>query len=61
MQKINTLCKKSCQITGVCMEIHRILRKGLLKIVYKDAISKCLLGLIVNFGEDSLKTKRGIL
>jgi len=25
------------------------------------AISKCLLGLIVNFGEDSLKTKRVIL
>ena len=25
------------------------------------AISKCLLGIIVNFGEDSLKTKRVIL
>jgi len=117
------LQKESYQIIGVCMEIHRILGKGLLEIVYKDAIefkhrkipyerekkyevqykevvlphyffadfvvfnqiilevkaqkgivedhfkwtinylaiSKCLLGLIVNFGEDSLKTKRVIL
>jgi GxxExxY protein len=119
------LQNESYQIIGICMEVHRILGKGLLEIVYKDAIeyefkqrkipyerekkyevqykevilphyffadfvifdqiilevkaqkgvvedhykwtinylaiSKCLLGLIVNFGEDSLKTKRVIL
>ena len=25
-------------IIGICMEVHRILRKGLLEIVYKDAL-----------------------
>ncbi|RPH32307.1 MAG: GxxExxY protein [Bacteroidales bacterium] len=119
------LQKESYQIIGICMEIHRILGKGLLEIVYKDAIeyefnlkkipyerekkyeveykglilphhffadfvvydkiilevkaqkgivdehyswvinylgiSKCPLGLIVNFGENSLNTKRLIL
>jgi GxxExxY protein len=113
------------EIIGICMEVHRILGKGFLEIVYKDALeyefkvrgipfereklykipykeiilrheyfadfvvfdniilevkaqkgivdehykwvlnylacSKCELGLIVNFGEDSLKTKRVIL
>jgi len=113
------------QIIGICMEVHRILGKGLLEIVYKDAIeyefknkkipyerekkyeveykgivlphcfyadfvvfdeiileikaqkaivdehyswvinylalSKCELGLIVNFGEKSLVTKRVVL
>jgi GxxExxY protein len=116
---------ESYQIIGICMEIHRILGKGLLEIVYKDAIeyelkqrnmpyarerkyeveykgivlphffyadfvvsdkiilevkaqkgiveehiswvlnylaiSKCQLGLIINFGENSLVTKRVIL
>ena len=119
------LQKESYQIIGICMEVHRILGKGLLEIVYKDAIeyefkkkktvyerekkfevgykeiilphyffadfvvfnniilevkaqkgiveehcswvinylsiSKCPLGLIVNFGENSLVTKRLIL
>jgi len=119
------LQKESYQIIGICMEVHRILGKGLLEIVYKDAIeyefkkkeiqyqrekkyeveykgiilphyffadfvvfdkivlevkaqkgivddhynwvinylgiSKCPLGLIVNFGENSLITKRVIL
>lgn len=119
------LQKESYQIIGICMEIHRILGKGLLEIVYKDAIeyefsnkkiqyqrekkyeveykgiilphhffadfvvfdkiilevksrkgivdehyswvinylgiSKCPLGLIINFGENSLVTKRVIL
>jgi len=67
------LQKESYEIIGVCMEIHRILGKGLLEIVYKDAeehiswvlnylvIAKCQLGLIVNFGENSLVTKRVIL
>ncbi len=32
------LQKESYQIIGICMEIHRILGKGLLEIVYKDAI-----------------------
>jgi len=113
------------QIIGVCMEVHRMLGKGFLEIVYKDAIeyeirkkaipydrekkyeiqykdtllphqffadfvvfdnvilevkaqeglveehysqvinylavSKCKIGLIVNFGKDSLEYKRLIL
>lgn len=116
------LQQESHQIIGICMEVHRILGKGLLEIVYKDAIeyefkqknilyerekqfkieyknivlphffyadfvvfdkiilevkaqkgivdehyswvinylavSKCPLGLIVNFGENSMVTKR---
>ncbi len=116
---------ESYEIIGICMEVHRILGKGFLEIVYKDAleyefksknifyerekkyeidykgiilshcfyadfvinnniilevksqkdiveehykwvinylaISKCKIGLIVNFGENSLKTKRVIL
>lgn len=119
------LQQESYQIIGICMEVHRILGKGLLEIVYKDAIeyelrnkeipyerekkydveykgiilphhfyadfvlfdqiilevkaqkgivedhvswvlnylaiSKCPLALIINFGEDSLITKRLIL
>jgi len=119
------LQNETYKIIGICMEIHRILGKGLLEIVYKDAIelefkeqnipyerekkyeveykgvilphyffadfvvfdkiifevkaqkglvdnhyrwvlnylglSKCPLGLIVNFGTDSLVTKRLIL
>ncbi len=117
--------EESYRIIGICMEVHRILGKGFLEIVYKDALeyefkkkgipyerekkyeieykdiilphhfyadfvvfdkiilevkaqqgivenhikwvinylaaSKCKLGLIVNFGEDSLITKRIIL
>ncbi len=117
--------KETYEIIGRCMEIHRILGKGLLEIVYKDAlelelktkgipyerekkyevkykgvvlnhhffadfvidnkiiieiksqqgvvedhykqtlnylaISKCKLGLIINFGNDSLEHKRLIL
>ena len=117
--------EESYKIIGICMEVHRILGKGFLEIVYKDAleyefkqqnilyerekkyeieykniilphhfyadfvvfdkiilevkaqqgivenhykwvinyltVSKCKLGLIVNFGEDSLITKRVIL
>lgn len=113
---------ESYRIIGICMEVHKILGRGYLEIVYKDAIeyelnlahipfkrekeykidykgyvlphkffadfvlfeniilevkaaagiideftkltlnylaaSKCKLGLIVNFGEDSLKYKR---
>ena len=119
------LQKESYEIIGICMEVHRILGRGFLEIVYKDAleyefnvrgipyereklyeiqykeiilphkyyadfvvfdniilevkaqkgivdehyrwvinylaISKCPLGIIVNFGEDSLVTKRLIL
>ena len=119
------LQNESYEIIGICMEIHRIIGKGLLEIVYKDAIehefnlrkipyvrerkyeveykgkvlphyfyadfvvfdkiilevkaqkgiveehiswvlnylaiSKCQLGLIVNFSENSLVTKRVIL
>ena len=32
------LQKESYQIISICMEVHRILGKGLLEIVYKDAI-----------------------
>jgi GxxExxY protein len=124
-EKEYPLQKESYQIIGICMEVHRILGKGLLEIVYKDAIeyefnnkkipyerekkyaveykgiilphhffsdfvvfdkiileiksqkgivdehyrwvinylgiSKCPLGLIINFGENSLATKRVIL
>jgi GxxExxY protein len=119
------LQKESYEIIGICMDVHRTLGKGLLEIVYKDAIeyefnrkkihyerekkyeveykgtilphhffadfvvfdniileikaqkgiveqhykwvlnylaiSKCQLGLIINFGEDSLVTKRLVL
>lgn len=119
------LQEETFQIIGICMEIHRILGKGLLEIVYKDAleyelkkknifyerekmyeieykkiilphcfyadfvvdnkiiveikaqknvieehynqvlnylaISKCKIGLIINFGESYLKYKRVIL
>ena len=119
------LQEETYQIIGICMEVHRILGKGLLEIVYKDAIeyefkkgsityerekkyeveykgiilphyffadfivfdniilevkaqkgivdehysqvinylaiSNCKLGLIINFGENSLITKRVIL
>lgn len=117
--------EESYEIIGICMEVHRILGKGFLEIVYKDAleyefkkkgipyerekkyeveykdiilphhfyadfvvsdkiilevkaqkgivenhykwvlnylaVSKCKLGLLVNFGEESLVTKRLIL
>ncbi|MGQ9799749.1 MAG: GxxExxY protein [Ignavibacterium sp.] len=116
---------ESYQIIGICMEVHKILGKGFLEIVYKDAleyefksrnilferekefsinyknlilphkfyadfvlfnniilevkavngivdefikqtlnylaVSKCKLGLIVNFSEDALKYKRVVL
>ena len=119
------LQEESYQIIGICMEVHKILGKGLLEIVYKDAIeyefkknnipykrekkfvveyketilshhffadfvvydkiilevkaqkglieehyswvmnyckiSKCKLGLLINFGEKSLVTKRIIV
>lgn len=32
------LQKESFLIIGICMEVHRILGRGLLEIVYKDAI-----------------------
>ncbi len=124
-EKEYPLQKESYRIIGICMEVHRILGKGLLEVVYKDAIeyefksqgipyerekkyeveykgvilphhffadfvvcdsiilevkaqkviidehyswvinylaiSDCDLGLIVNFGENSLVTKRVIL
>ncbi len=30
--------EEAFKIIGVCMEVHRILGKGLLEIVYKDAL-----------------------
>ena len=32
------LKEESFEIIGICMEVHRILGKGLLEVVYKDAI-----------------------
>jgi len=32
------LKEKTFEIIGICMEVHRILGKGLLEIVYKDAL-----------------------
>jgi GxxExxY protein len=32
------LKEESYKIIGICMEVHRVLGKGLLEIVYKDAI-----------------------
>ena len=32
------LQKETYKIIGICMEVHRILGRGLLEIVYKDAI-----------------------
>ena len=37
-EKKYPLQNESYKIIGICMEIHRILGKGLLEIVYKDAI-----------------------
>ncbi len=30
--------RESYELTGICMEVHRILGKGFLEIVYKDAL-----------------------
>jgi hypothetical protein len=30
--------EKTYRIIGICMEVHRILGKGFLEIVYKDAL-----------------------
>lgn len=63
------------QIVGICMDVHSLLGGGFLEIVYKDAIvdefikrtinylavSKCKLGLIVNFGKEKLTYKRIVL
>jgi GxxExxY protein len=32
------LQEESYRIIGICMEVHRILGKGFLEIVYKDAL-----------------------
>lgn len=37
-EKEYPLQEESYQIIGICMEVHRILGRGLLEIVYKDAI-----------------------
>jgi GxxExxY protein len=37
-EKEYPLQKECYQIIGICMEVHRILGKGLLEIDYKDAI-----------------------
>lgn len=55
------------KLIGLCMDVHKRLGNGFLEIVYKDAlelelkVSKCKVGLLVNFGESSLKTKRFVL
>ncbi|MDD3741484.1 MAG: GxxExxY protein [Bacteroidales bacterium] len=37
-EKDYPLQKETYEIIGICMDIHRILGRGLLEIVYKDAI-----------------------
>ncbi|MDD5320673.1 MAG: GxxExxY protein [Methylococcales bacterium] len=37
-EKEYPLQKESYQIIGICMEVHRILGRGLLEIIYKAAI-----------------------
>lgn len=37
-EKEYPLQNESYQIIGICMDVHRILGRGLLEIVYKDAI-----------------------
>ncbi len=32
------LQEESYEIIGICMEVHRILGKGFLEVVYKDAL-----------------------
>lgn len=57
------------KLIGFCMEIHRELGKGHDEVIYKDAlvvelhlaVSKLELGLLVNFGGNSLEWKRVIL
>lgn len=44
------------QLVGFCMEIHRELGQG-----HDELISKLRLGLLVNFGGDSLEWKRVVL
>ncbi len=36
--EIFPLKEETYEIIGICMEVHRILGKGLLEVVYKDAI-----------------------
>lgn len=61
------------KIIGICMEVHRQLGKGFNEAVscltdshikqtlnYLE-VSKLKLGLLINFGEDSLKHRRVIL
>jgi PD-(D/E)XK nuclease superfamily len=38
LEKEYPLQKENYQIMGICMEVHRVLGKCLLEIVYKDAI-----------------------
>ena len=45
------LQKESYQIIGICMEVHRILGKGLLEIVYKD--DKLFSNISMPFGVDN--------
>ena len=37
-EKKYPLQKESYELIGICMEVHRILGRGLLESVYKDAI-----------------------
>ncbi len=37
-EKKYPLQKESYEIIGICMEVHRILGRGFLEIVYKDAL-----------------------
>ncbi len=44
--------EESFQIVGICMEIHRILGKGYLEVVYKDALEYELKKLNIPFDRE---------
>ncbi|WP_299368086.1 GxxExxY protein [Winogradskyella sp.] len=62
--------QESYFVIGLCMEVHNILGKGFSEGVSSShikqtlnyvAVSKLRLGIVVNFGEDSLNYVRVIL
>jgi len=46
------LQKETYQIIGICMEVHKILGRGFLEIVYKDAIEQELRSKKIPYGRE---------